>query len=50
MPGFEFPKLQILTSKEFFAGRLPKLPSTNITFKAAQHTGKKRENQEEMEL
>jgi DNA modification methylase len=50
LPGFEFPKLQILTLKEFFAGKRPKLPSVNITFKAAQHTGKKKENQETLEL
>jgi len=50
LPGFEFPKLQILTLKDFFAGKRPKLPSTNITFKAAQHSGKKKENQEALEL
>ncbi len=50
LPGFEFPKLQILTLKDFFAGKRPKLPSVNITFKAAQHSGKKKENQEAMEL
>ena len=50
LPGFEFPKLQILTLKEFFEGKRPKLPSVNITFKAAQHTGKKKENQETLEL
>jgi site-specific DNA-methyltransferase (adenine-specific) len=50
LPGFEFPKLQILTLKEFFAGKRPKLPSVNITFKAAQHSGKKKENQEALEL
>jgi len=47
---FIYPKLQILTLKEFFAGKRPKLPSTNITFKAAQHSGKKKENQEALEL
>jgi site-specific DNA-methyltransferase (adenine-specific) len=50
LPGFEFPKLQILTLKDFFAGKRPKLPSTNITFKAAQHSGKKKENQGALEL
>jgi site-specific DNA-methyltransferase (adenine-specific) len=50
LPGFEFPKLQILTLKEFFAGKRPKLPSVNITFKAAQHSGKKKENQGALEL
>jgi site-specific DNA-methyltransferase (adenine-specific) len=49
LPGFEFPKLQILTLKEFFAGKRPKLPSVNITFKAAQHSGKKG-NQGALEL
>lgn len=48
VPGFEFPKLQILTLKEFFNGQRPKLPAVNITFKAAQHTGKKRGNQMEL--
>jgi site-specific DNA-methyltransferase (adenine-specific) len=50
LPGFEFPKLQILTLKDFFAGKRPKLPSVNITFKAAQHSGRKKENQEALEL
>jgi site-specific DNA-methyltransferase (adenine-specific) len=49
LPGFEFPKLQILTLKDFFAGKRPKLPSVNITFKAAQHSGKKG-NQGALEL
>jgi hypothetical protein len=40
-PGFEFPKLQVVTLKDFFAGKRPKLPQTNITFKTAQHSGKK---------
>ena len=41
VPGHEFPKLQILTLKDFFKGKRPKLPAVNITFKAAQHSGKK---------
>lgn len=41
VPGYEFPKLQILTLKDFFKGKRPKLPKVNITFKAAQHSGKK---------
>lgn len=41
VPGFEYPKLQILTLKDFFKGKRPKLPDVNITFKAAQHSGKK---------
>ncbi|MEO8168899.1 MAG: DNA methyltransferase [bacterium] len=48
IPGFEFPKLQILTLEEFFAGKRPKLPATNITFKAAQHAGKKAKEQMEL--
>jgi site-specific DNA-methyltransferase (adenine-specific) len=44
-PGFEFPKLQILTLSDYFSGKRPKLPSANITFKAAQHTGKKSRGQ-----
>ena len=44
-PGFEFPRLQILTLEEYFAGKRPKLPPTNITFKAAEHTGKGKEDQ-----
>ncbi len=48
--GFEFPKLQILTLKDFFAGKRPKLPTVNITFKSAQHIGKKKANQEILEL
>jgi site-specific DNA-methyltransferase (adenine-specific) len=48
--GFEFPKLQILTLKDFFAHKRPKLPAVNITFKSAQHTGKRKANQEILEL
>ncbi len=40
-PGFQFPKIQIHTLKDFFAHKRPKLPATNITFKAAQFKGKK---------
>lgn len=40
-PGFQFPKIQIHTLKDFFANKRPKLPATNITFKAAQFKGKK---------
>ena len=29
VPGFEFPKVQILTLKEYFAGKRPKLPTEN---------------------
>ncbi|MGA3287366.1 MAG: hypothetical protein ABSD46_08065 [Bacteroidota bacterium] len=48
-PGYEFPKLQVVTLKDYFAGKRPKLPSVNITFKAAQHRGKKGK-QEALEL
>jgi len=41
VPGYEFRKLQILTLKDFFKGKRPKLPTVNITFKAAQHSGRK---------
>jgi site-specific DNA-methyltransferase (adenine-specific) len=50
VPGFEFPKLQILTLKEYFANKQLKLPATNITFKAAQHTGKQKKGQGDLEL
>ena len=39
--GFQFPKIQIHTLKDFFANKRPKLPATNITFKAAHFKGKK---------
>ncbi len=38
--GFSFPKLQLLTLQEFFAGKRPQLPATNITFKTAESVGK----------
>jgi site-specific DNA-methyltransferase (adenine-specific) len=41
VPGFEFPKVQILTLKDYFKGKRPKLPNVNITFKAAHHSGRK---------
>ena len=50
VPGFEFPKVQILTLKEYFAGKRPKLPTENITFKAAQHSGKKSKGQMNLEM
>ncbi|MBI1803757.1 MAG: hypothetical protein HY033_03035 [Ignavibacteriae bacterium] len=49
-PSFEFPKVQILTLKEYFAGKRPKLPATNITFKAALHAGKKSKGQISLEM
>jgi site-specific DNA-methyltransferase (adenine-specific) len=45
IPGFKIPKLQILTLKDYFKNKTPKLPKVNITFKAAQLKGKKRQNQ-----
>jgi len=45
IPGFKIPKLQILTLKDYFKNKTPKLPKVNITFKAAQLKGKKKENQ-----
>lgn len=39
--GFQFPKIQIHTLKDFYANKRPKLPATNITFKSAQFKGKK---------
>lgn len=45
IPGYKIPKLQILTLKDFFKNKLPKLPQVNITFKAAQLKGKKKQNQ-----
>jgi DNA modification methylase len=50
VPGFAYPKLQIITLKEYFSGKRPKLPATNITFKAAQHTGKKAMGQLGLEM
>lgn len=50
LPGFEFPKLQILTLKDYFKGKRPKLPATNITFKAAQHIGKSKKSQPSFDL
>jgi site-specific DNA-methyltransferase (adenine-specific) len=50
IPGFKIPKLQILTLKDFFKNKLPKLPQVNITFKAAQLKGKKKQNQMKMEM
>jgi site-specific DNA-methyltransferase (adenine-specific) len=50
VPGFEYPKLQIITLEEYFSGKRPKLPTVNITFKAAQHTGKKAKGQLGLEM
>ena len=40
-PNFKYPAIQILTLKDFFNNKRPKLPSTNITFRAAKLKGKK---------
>jgi len=50
IPGFAFPKVQILTLDEFFGGKRPKLPDVNITFKASQYQEKKSTTQAEMDL
>ncbi|HCY74342.1 MAG TPA: site-specific DNA-methyltransferase [Ignavibacteriales bacterium] len=50
VPGFEFPRLQILTLKEFFYNKKLKLPSLNVTFKAAQLKGKSKQNQIKLEI
>jgi DNA modification methylase len=50
IPGFEYPKIQIVTLKDYFAGKRPKLPDTNITFKAAQHSGKQAKGQMDLEM
>jgi site-specific DNA-methyltransferase (adenine-specific) len=49
VPGFKYPRLQILTLKDYFLNKRPKLPQVNITFKAAAKKGKK-SHQEELEL
>jgi len=45
VPGHEYPRLQILTLKEYYQNKGLKLPSVNITFKSAQLKGKKKQNQ-----
>jgi hypothetical protein len=40
VPGFKYPRLQILTLAEFFLGKQLKLPQTNITFETAKLKGK----------
>lgn len=49
VPGYKYPRLQILTLSDYFANKFPKLPKVNITFKAAVRKGKKSE-QEKLEL
>jgi hypothetical protein len=50
IPGYKIPKLQILTLKDYFKNKQLKLPSVNITFKAAQLKGKRKQNQMKMEM
>jgi len=50
VPGFEYPKVQIVTLKDYFKGKRPKLPTVNITFKAAQHKGKHKKGQLGLEM
>ena len=45
-----FPRLQMLTLKDYFKNKKLKLPSVNITFKAAQLKGKNKQNQIKMEM
>lgn len=40
VPGFKFPRLQILTLSNYFKNKQLKLPKLNITFKAALLKGK----------
>ncbi len=49
VPGFKYPRLQILTLKDYFLNKRPRLPKVNITFKAAAKKGKKT-HQEELDL
>jgi len=46
----QYPRLQILTLKEYFRGKRTRLPDVNITFKAATTVGKSKKNQIEMRL
>ena len=50
IPGFNIPRLQILTLKDYFKNKKLKLPSVNITFKAAQLKGKNKQNQIKLEI
>lgn len=50
IPGFKIPRLQILTLEDYFKKKLLKLPKYNITFKAAQLKGKKKQNQMKMDI
>jgi len=50
IPGYNIPRLQILTLKDYFKNKKLKLPSVNITFKAAQLKGKNKQNQIKLEM
>ncbi len=50
IPGYKIPRLQILTLSDYFKNKKLKLPSVNITFKAAQLKGKNKQNQIKMEM
>ena len=50
IPGYKIPRLQILTLSDYFKNKKLKLPSVNITFKAAQLKGKSKQNQIKMEI
>ena len=50
IPGYNIPKLQIHTLKDYFKNKSLKLPKVNITFKAAQLKVKKKQNQLNMEM
>jgi site-specific DNA-methyltransferase (adenine-specific) len=50
IPGFKIPRLQILTLEDYFKKKLLKLPKYNITFKAAQLKGKKKQNQMKLDV
>ena len=50
IPGFKIPRLQILTLEDYFKKKSLKLPKYNITFKAAQLKGKKKQNQMKMDI
>jgi len=46
IPGYQIPRLQVLTLKEYFGNsKKLKLPAVNVTFKAAQHKSKSKGNQ-----
>ncbi len=43
---WSYPKIQILTLAEYFAGKVLKLPKNNVTFKSANTLGKNEEQQD----